>query len=188
MLNTEIMNINFESLNKSHFPLLLKWLLNPHVKQWWDQEIKWTEELISERYTSYTRGYKILSFKEGIEIRAKIHAFIIKFNDIPIGYIQYYNTHDFPAHQGYDLSTLHESCAGLDCYIGELNYTNKGIGPKALAIFLKDFVLKEFEQVFVDPETDNLNAIKAYTKVGFNKIIGQQDFGIFWMLFERSLN
>ncbi|MGX6960355.1 MAG: hypothetical protein ACIPMY_03825 [Rickettsia endosymbiont of Pentastiridius leporinus] len=39
------MNINFIPLTISHFSLLLKWLNMPHVKLWWDEDIKWTPKL-----------------------------------------------------------------------------------------------------------------------------------------------
>ena len=165
--------------------MLLKWLETPHVKQWYDQDIKWTEELIKNRYKNYTQGYKILNLKDGITIKKPIYAFIIEFDGIPIGYIQYYNKHDFPSHHGYDPSTLLQSCAGVDWYIGELDYTGKGIGPQVLECFLKNFVLKDFESVFVDPEIDNLNAIKAYEKVGFTKIKEVDE--VIWMILSRMV-
>ncbi len=42
------MNITFVPLVKSHFLLLIKWLQTAHVRLWWDQDIKWTPELIEK--------------------------------------------------------------------------------------------------------------------------------------------
>ncbi|MCX4083861.1 GNAT family N-acetyltransferase [Rickettsia hoogstraalii] len=53
------MHINFTPLSTSHFSLLLKWLEMPHVKLWWDEDIKWSLELIEQKYSSYVRGYKL---------------------------------------------------------------------------------------------------------------------------------
>lgn len=39
-------------------------------------------------------------------IEKPMHAFIINCERVDIGYIQYYNKHDFPAEQGYDTSEL----------------------------------------------------------------------------------
>nr|WP_246484084.1 GNAT family N-acetyltransferase [Wolbachia endosymbiont of Rhagoletis cerasi] len=99
-----------------------------------------------------------------------MHAFIINCDGVDIGYIQYYNKHDFPPEQGYDTSELPESCAAIDWYIGELDYVGKGIGPQALNIFLNEFVFKVSENAFVDPDTANVRAIRVYEKVGFKKI------------------
>jgi hypothetical protein len=59
-------DITFESLNKSHLSLLLNWLDTPHVKLWWDQDIKWTTELIQEKYGHYINEYKILTLKGSV--------------------------------------------------------------------------------------------------------------------------
>lgn len=53
------MKITFTPLAESNFPLLQKWLETPHVKAWWDQDVKWTPELIQEKYRDYVEGYKI---------------------------------------------------------------------------------------------------------------------------------
>jgi hypothetical protein len=53
------MKISFEHLTDSHFPLVLKCLESPHVKQWWDQDIVYTERLIKEKYSDYVQGYKL---------------------------------------------------------------------------------------------------------------------------------
>lgn len=83
------MKITFTPLAKPHFPLLLKWLEAPHVKAWWDTDVHYTPELIQEKYGSYVDGYKQIGSE-----RKPIHAFIIYFDDAPIGYIQYYNAYD----------------------------------------------------------------------------------------------
>ena len=140
-----------------------------HVKKWWDTDINRTPELIEKKYSNYVKGFKRLELATQV-IEKPMHAFIIKFDKVDIGYIQYYNKHDFPPEQGYDISELPENCAAIDWYIGELDYIGKGIGPQALNIFLNEFVFKTFENVFVDPGTANIGAIRAYEKVGFRKI------------------
>ena len=179
---TILLVINFESLRESHFPLLLKWLESSHVKKWWDQDIVWNASLISDKYTTYVEGYKVLNLKSGITIQKPIHPFIIMYKEVPIGYIQYYDKYDFPSHHSYDLNDIPSACAGIDCYIGEIDYTGKGIGAKALKLFVKDVIPKKFTNIFVDPEIDNISAIKAYDKAGFQKVAEKKDQGIVWMI------
>lgn len=159
------MAITFEPLTESHFPLLLKWLETPHVKAWWDQDVKWTPELIREKYGNYVKGNKSLKLPDQA-IDKPVNAFIMAVDDTPIGYIQTYNPHDFPAEPGYD-SDLPASCAGLDWYIGELEFTSKGIGTAALLQFMEEYVFPTYELVIVDPETANTAAIRVYEKAGF---------------------
>lgn len=175
------MQISFIPLNESHFPLLLKWLETPHVKAWWGKNINWTTELINDKYSNYIKGYKILKLKDQIIIKP-IYSFIICADNHFIGYIQYYNKHEFPPEQAYDTLGLPESCAALDWYIGKLEFIGKGIGSKALSLFLEQFVFQKFTYAFVDPETTNHGAIRAYEKAGFvtTKIVNNNE--ITWML------
>ena len=178
-------DIAFEPLNKSHLSLLLHWLEAPHVKLWWDQDIKWTTELIQEKYGHYINGHKNLLLEDKT-IEKPIHAFIIFFRRIPIGYIQYYNKRDFPSEQGYSASDLPASCAGIDWYIGEVEFTGKGIGTKVLDAFLKQYVFSLFDYVLVDPDTINTMAMRVYEKAGFEVIKEVNDGKITLMLRTRS--
>ena len=66
------MTITFEPLHESHFPLLLSWLEAPHIKKWWDQDVTYTIKLVHEKYSSYSKGYKL----EG-GVQKPIKGFII---------------------------------------------------------------------------------------------------------------
>ncbi len=151
------MTITFEPLTTNHFPLLLKWLEVPHVKAWWNDHVIWTLELIEKKYRSYIAGSNL------------IHAYIIHINNKPIGYIQYYNKHDFPREHDYAIE-LPSSCAAIDWYIGEPDFVGRGIGTRTLELFLKSLVFTNFDNVFVDPDTPNVAAIRAYEKAGFKRI------------------
>lgn len=169
------MAITFRPLTESHFPLLLKWLELPHVKAWWDQDVNWTPELIQEKYASYVKGYKL----EKNEPK-EIHAFIICVNEIPIGYIQFYNAYDFP--RAKPLCGLPESLAAFDIFIGEHDYLSKGIGSTALKLFFERFCDPKFDSIFADPESANMAAIRTYEKAGLKRVRENSDAGEIWML------
>lgn len=175
--------ITFVPLQEKHFQLLLKWLETPHVKEWWDQDINWTPELIEKRYSNYVQGFKRLTLGEQV-IEKPMHAFIINYDKVDIGCIQYYNKYDFPPELGYSTLELPESCAAIDWYIGELDYIGKGIGSQALSMFLNEFVFQTFENAFTDSETANVAAIRAYEKVGFKKI--KEENGVTLMIKANS--
>ncbi|HJD60978.1 MAG TPA: hypothetical protein LFV90_02250 [Rickettsia endosymbiont of Columbicola hoogstraali] len=50
----------------------------PHVKLWWDQEIKWNLELIKQKYLSYIKWYKLQNNEP-----KKIQAYIVEVNRTP---------------------------------------------------------------------------------------------------------
>lgn len=174
------MKISFKPLSVTDFENLLKWLQQPHVKKWWDVNVNYTPELIQEKYGTYVDGYK----KIGSE-RKPIHAFIIYFDDAPIGYIQYYNAYDFPI-DGYQLNNLPKSLSAIDFLIGDENYLGKGIGTKSLELFLDSHVFAKFDYAFVDPDSSNLAAIKTYENVGFKPFDDQTSESVVLMVKPRN--
>lgn len=178
-------NISFHSLEKSHFPLLLKWLEMPHVKAWWDQNVTWTPELIEEKYGTYTHQYKAFELAGRI-IKKSLYSYIISCDNSPIGYIQYYDIHDFSNESNDELIEFPARSAALDWYIGEEEYIGKGIGPKALNIFLENYIFNHFEYVFIESDASNLRAIKTYEKIGFKLYKITKNGQSTWMAKEKE--
>ncbi len=172
------MKITFLPLTESHFPLLLEWLEKPHVKAWWDQDVKWTQALIEEKYADYVKGYKL---ENGAA--KTISAHVIYADNTPIGYIQIYNAYDFA--RGEPLIDLPASLAAFDAFIGDEAYLKQGIGSQAIAQFLKEHGTS-YTHVFADPENTNIVAIRAYEKVGFKKSTKKPGTGEVWMILEQT--
>lgn len=169
-------HITFTPLQPDHFSLLFKWLETPHVKQWWDKDIAWTLERVEEKYTPYTQGYKPLN-----GVSKPMHAFIIEADSKPIGYIQYYNRHDFLP-EGYHKDVLPDSLAAIDIYIGEPDAIGKGLGSYIITHFLEAFIWHNFDYCCVDPDKANRAAIKAYTKAGFTIAADMPGLGLVLMM------
>ena len=123
-----IMDIHFAPLSETHFPLLLKWLEEPHVKAWWDRDFQYTADLVKEKYASYTQGYKL---ENGV--KKAISCFVIYVDNNPIGLIQIYKLQDF-ARKAL-LIDLPKSLAAIDFFIGDADYIGKGIGVEVLKVF-----------------------------------------------------
>lgn len=143
----------FKKLEEKDFNQLFTWLQEPHVKMYWDTEIDYTFEMIYDKY--YPRL-----------LDGNTNMFIIKDNDNQVGYIQSYIEKDFLK---YNLS---EDAVGIDLYIGNINYLNKGYGSQVITDFFENivFVDKSVKTVVVDPEIDNIIAQKAYSKAGFKHL------------------
>lgn len=159
------MNISFEPLQKTHFPLLLKWLRTPHVNAWWNKSEAWTSDSVIEKYASYIDGYRLVG-----DERKPMHAYVITIDATPVGYIQFYDVRDFFREYDYSMNNLPLACAGFDWYLGEPDYVGKGIGTKVLELFLNTIVLKTFKAVFIDAASTNIAAIRVYEKVGFKEL------------------
>ncbi len=171
------MKITFIPLQDQHLSLLLKWLETPHVKAWWDSDVQWTSELIKEKYGSYVHGYKV---DHGI--KKPMHAFIIAVDDQKIGYIQLYNAHTYKRDDGLFPEGLPSSLAGIDIFIGEVQYRGKGYGSEIIKQFLAEHVDPFFESCFIDPDITNLRAIRAYENAGFVKMNTVMKGKVVWMV------
>jgi aminoglycoside 6'-N-acetyltransferase len=170
-------DITFEPLNESHFPLMLKWLESPHIKRWWDQDVVYTLDLVKEKYMSYVKGYKQVSGSN-----KPIRAYIINVAQTPVGYIQIYNAYDFARSK--PLLGLPENLGAFDIFIGEKEYLGKGIGSRAISEFFSIYN-GGYSHIFADPDSNNVAAIKSYEKAGFKKLAEQKDVGEMWMIFTR---
>lgn len=167
------MKITFEPLNETHFPLILEWLESPHVKKWWDRDVRYTIDSFREKYGSYVKGYK----KEK-GVNKEIHSYVIILGAKPIGYIQLYNAYDFERSK--ILTDLPENLGAFDVFIGEEGYLGQNLGVQVIREFLELYG-KKYSYIFVDPDCFNIAAIKCYQKAGFKIIRSFADEEV-WML------
>ncbi len=128
--------MKFVPLTTEHFPLLVIWLNIPHVSEWWSDGKVWDEAAVAEKYSSYVECYKINECGK----KKSIFPFVIQYQGAAIGYIQYYNVHDFER-ESFSVVQQHlpASCAALDFFIGDEAYLGKGLGTVTLVQFLQTY-------------------------------------------------
>ena len=149
-----IRRISFSPLERSDFPLLKKWLADPHVAVWWNEHFD-----LASLEAKYGPGI------DGID---PIHVYLIRFDDVPIGWIQWYRWRDFPKH-AIQLGADHRS-AGIDLAIGEIEMTGRGLGPAVIREFGTNYVfpIGDLRAIVADPSASNLNFLSAFKKAGFS--------------------
>lgn len=156
--------IKFMPLKQKYFPLLYKWMNTPHVHKWWGEGQIWSISDVQQKYDSYVNNYKLVNGE-----KKSIHPYIVQL-DKPVGYIQYYCIHDFSKERGIKLKCLPKLTAALDLYIGEKDYTGKGLGSEIVEQFLYRHVWKQFNYCIVNPEKENKASIQCFTKAKFKTI------------------
>ncbi|RPF53313.1 GNAT family N-acetyltransferase [Aquisalibacillus elongatus] len=152
------MNINQDAITVRELTdddrsLLLEWLLNPKVLEFYEGRDATfdLEEIDREFYQD-----------------DELTRCIIEFDKKPIGYIQFYKVED-EYKQKYGFVSDHTY--GLDQFIGEIEYWNQGIGTKLVKLMANYLVeQKGAEHVVMDPQVSNKRAIRAYEKSGFEII------------------
>ncbi len=157
MINIAKEDLRIRTLSDEDFPLLLKWLSDERVLQFYEgRDKKYTLEQIKEHFSE--------------EWKSEVFRVIIEYQDKPIGYGQIYKMYD-ELYDDYHYPRSDEIVYGMDQFIGEPEYWNKGIGTKYTKIVF-DFLKKErnVDAVILDPHQDNSRAIRMYQKAGFRII------------------
>jgi len=166
----------YKPLSFKDLPLLHAWYTLPHVVKSYARRLFSFEEL-EEKYTPYILGGK------------GICGFICYMDGKPLGYIQHYPVKRYPW-QGHELGEKLASCAGLDVFIGEKAFLGCGLGRLMIARFIQKHLKKYYTYCAVDPEVDNVRAIRCYEACGFSihkKILSEDRREHYLMLKEHRV-
>lgn len=157
MIDIQNGSVGIRTLKDEDFPLMLKWLTDDRVLQFYGgRDKKYTLETLKEHYTEPWED--------------EVIRVIIEYNGQPIGYGQIYKMYD-ELYDDYHYPRSNEIVYGMDQFIGEVEYWSKGIGTKYTKMIF-DFLKKErkADAVILDPHQDNPRAIRMYQKAGFRII------------------
>lgn len=150
-MNIQKDNLRIRSMDKRDFPFLLRWLTDERVLEFYGgRDLSYTMETLIEHYSD--------------PADEEVTRVIIEYLDTPIGYGQFY-----PVKYGeFGLPDTDETVFGMDQFIGEPEYWNRGIGTEYVRMvcgWLKRE--KNADAVVLDPHKSNPRAIRAYEKAGF---------------------
>jgi aminoglycoside 6'-N-acetyltransferase len=146
--------LSFRSLDRSDFPLLQRWLSEPHVDAWWHQtlDLHGLEDKYGPR----------------IDRTEPTHVYVIAHGLRPIGWIQWYLWSDYPDHAA-QLGAGPQT-AGMDLAIGEPEMIGSGLGPIVIRAFIQRFIRadRSVSSVITDIDERNTRSLRAFEKVGFS--------------------
>ncbi|WP_313893624.1 GNAT family N-acetyltransferase [Psychrobacillus sp.] len=148
--------LSVRPLEQQDSSLLVKWLSNP---------------VVLEFYEGRDNAFDLEKVQESFyNDEPEVVRCIVEVGKIAIGYIQFYRI-DAEERTLYGYTNEKETIYGMDQFIGEVEYWNKGIGT-ALVQSMVEFLFeqKQVERVVMDPQTWNERAIRCYEKCGFNKV------------------
>jgi len=147
--------ISFQPLKKEDMPLMHAWFNRPHVQEFYSLR-SWKEQEVLEKMSASLSHEKHL------------FGFIIRLGDIAIGYIQWYPVKDHPwPHQELD-DKVQALAAGIDLFIGEEQWINKGLGREIMHTFLEKEIWPNFSYCIVDPDISNTASVRMFQKCGFS--------------------
>lgn len=133
---------------------LSDWLSNPEVLRFYEGRDKpQSPQQVREHYISGSGEKRC----------------IVEYQSQSIGYIQMYPLDpEWKVLYGYD---ERENVWGMDQFIGETAYWNRGIGTKLMQAAIT-YIMNELGAVAIamDPRVSNERAIRCYEKCGFQKV------------------
>ncbi|WP_437352827.1 GNAT family N-acetyltransferase [Neorhizobium petrolearium] len=149
--------IGFRPVEPAHYPLLLRWLNEPHILEWWgdpDEELGFIKDMVEGKDTT--------------------RPFIFTLDAEPVGYIQYW----FLGHHQNDewtrdnpwLLELPSDAIGVDLSVGDAGKLSAGIGSAALSAVAAILRNLGHETIVIDPDPANVRAVRAYSKAGFRTV------------------
>ena len=150
-------SIAFRPLCRSDFPLLERWLNEPHVVQWWREPLDAAG--LEAKYGPRLDGLQ------------PTHMFVIEHGGRPIGWIQWYRWRDYESHARKIGAVSNE--AGIDLAIGVPDMIGRGFGPTVLNLFIEQVVFADpaVTAVVSDPEVNNVRSRRAFEKAGFRSSV-----------------
>ena len=132
-------------MTAADLPLVLRWLQQPHVMQWWGDTHEQFELVSGD-----------------LEVEA-MDQFIVAVDGRPFGYIQCYDLTDWNSGFG----THPAGTRGIDQFIGEPDMIGHGHGSAFIRAFVDDKLSAGAPRMVTDPDPANTRAIRAYEKAGF---------------------
>lgn len=160
------MNIQFNKAKKENIDVILKWLKEPFIQEFWDNTQDHKNDILNFingriEPSSYADGkyvYWIASCD------GQPYAMLMTIKETPEDHLD-----DIKLY--YLSKTGHTY--GMDYMIGDKNYFGKGYGSKTLIDFI-NFFIKEFDPIadtfLIDPAIDNPRAKHVYMKAGFQYV------------------
>ncbi|MDR6227212.1 GNAT family N-acetyltransferase [Desmospora profundinema] len=138
-------------------PLLAQWLSDERVLYFYEgRDQPYDEDRVRKEYLTRQEG-------------ETIDYGIAEWEETPIGLIQIYKLDkDSMRKYGYPPDV---SVWGMDQFIGEPDYWNRGIGTRLVQSAVKYLTGEKGAQIVVmDPQVRNSRAIRCYEKCGFQKV------------------
>ncbi|GII56488.1 hypothetical protein Pth03_48770 [Planotetraspora thailandica] len=154
------MTITWRRLDEPDFPLLRRWLEQPHVARWWNHET--SAEAVLRDFGPAVRG------EEPSE------DFLALLDGLPIGLVQRCRLADYPEYLD-DLSPVVDVPSGamsIDYLIGDQAWTGRGLGPRIIASMVartwSDY--PDATCVLVPVVTANRTSWRALEKAGLRRV------------------
>ncbi len=138
----------FRAMTAGDLPMIGDWLAQPHVAAWWGDP--------EEQFALIT----------GDLDHPAMEQFIVTADNRSFAYLQCYDPTAWP--EG-GFGSMPRGARGIDQFIGEGAMIARGHGSAFIRAFVDDLLQNGAPRVVTDPDPNNIRAIRAYEKAGFQR-------------------
>jgi aminoglycoside 6'-N-acetyltransferase len=135
----------FRPMTSDDLPTIRRWLETPEVACWWGDP--------DEQYALVSSDLD----------HPDMDQFIVAVDDHLFGYIQCYALSTW--NQGFGPQPL--ATRGIDQFIGEPEIIGRGHGSAFIRQFGDSLLASGIPRIVTDPDPENVRAVRAYAKAGF---------------------
>jgi len=152
-------DISFRPLTEADLPKMHDWLNNPKVAEWYGLGIENVTypalEQVEANYLPRIRG------------EAPTHCYMMSLDGRDFGFVQAYRIGDYPQYAS--IIAVDPDAWGIDLFIGDDEFRDRGIGTMALRLFVEQAIFSRgsVDTAVIAPNPDNKRAIRSYEKAGF---------------------
>lgn len=149
--------IGFRPLIREDFPVLHRWLTDPHVRAWWPREPPDPAGL-EEKY-----GPRI----DGL---IPVRVYIFEVQSEPAGMVQCFRWADRPTRK---FPVTIPAAATIDFLLGEPKYRGQGIASRAFAAFVRHALAlyPDIDFLIGYPHKDNHAFQRVLEKAGYRRLV-----------------
>lgn len=150
-------DIRFRPVTGADLSVLHDWMTRPHWREWWgDPDVE--------------LGY----VRDMVEGRDKTEPYLILLDGVASGYIQMWRIADNLVEPWLTeapwMTALPKQAIGVDLSLASPADLSRGLGSAVLSRFVADLRARGFDTIIIDPDPENLRAVRAYSKAGFRSV------------------
>ncbi len=157
-MDSSSIEISFRPIEPREVENLVRWQRDPEVARWYWDAADLDDDELTRKWT-----------KRANNPDTKTDRYIIEVDDHDIGEIQVAKLDDYPE---FAVETAIPNAAGVDIFIGEPAWRDRGVGSRAVRQFVDEIVFSRpgIQTCIIDPEPENARAIRSYKKAGFTYV------------------
>ncbi|MBF4695256.1 GNAT family N-acetyltransferase [Fusibacter ferrireducens] len=141
--------LSLRPVNKQDFSTIEVWLNKDYIKKWYGEPSEWMLEI---RNDSGNFDW--------------LNHYIVLYQDMPIGFCQYYDCSKTSA--GFEWDSEPQGTFCIDYLIGQDAFLKKGLGSVIVQQLCRLVcTLEDPVQIIADPVPENIDSIKLLEKNGF---------------------